>query len=194
MHCEAQHSRRAFVAGNILSTIPFLTPSESFAEQAEVDLNIFTRRKENQFGYTLNLPLALNPGNKPLQTHLDEVNLATSMKGYTYGITVDPIRIASLKEFGTPEEVCAKIILAELRRDGILDVTVGRDPTEDVASGGYDIEYISDGKRGKKHFYTRTIVKSGKLYVLTAQCKEDDWAQVENEVIKTVNSFRALEA
>lgn len=36
---------------------------------------------------------------KPVKTHLDEVNLISeSIKGYQYGITVDPVRIHSLKE------------------------------------------------------------------------------------------------
>jgi len=155
----------------------------------------FTRIKDKQFAYSIVLPMEPSPTNKPLQTHLDEVNLPMNIKGYTYGITVDPIRINSLRDFCTPNEVAAKIVMAELRRDGILDVTVGRDPTEDEVTGGYDVEYISDGKRGKKHFVTRTIVKANKLYVLTAQVKEVDWnsAVSEDEVWNAVRSFKVLE-
>jgi hypothetical protein len=193
MYDKAQLSRKAFLAGSIASTIPILIPQKSLAGDGENDPKTFTRIKTQQFGYTLNLPMEPSPGNKPLQTHLDEVNLSTSIKGYTFGITVDPIRIKSLKEFGTPNEVAAKIVMAELRRDGVMDVTMGRDPTEDLSSGGYDVEYISDGKRGKKRYYTRTIVTGGKLYVLTVQCKEDNWAHVDYDVIYSVNSFRVLE-
>ena len=39
---------------------------------------------------------------KPVKTHLDEVNLiSNSIKGYQYGITVDPVRINSLTEVRT---------------------------------------------------------------------------------------------
>lgn len=156
-------------------------------------IHVFNRVKEGQFGYTINLPMDTKPSNKPLQTHLDEVNLPTGQNGYSYGITVDPIRIQSLREFGTPNEVAAKIVMAELRRDGVLDVTVGRDPVEDPVTGGYDVEYISDGKRGKKHFVTRTIVSGGKLYVLTVQVKEEDWnSKIEKQVFDSVSSFRVL--
>jgi hypothetical protein len=188
-----QLSRKTFLVGSVASTLPFLVTQEKcLAEDQTDDPKTFTRIKDKQFGYTLTLPMEPSPGNKPLQTHLDEVNLSTGTKGYSYGITVDPIRLNSLREFGTPNEVAAKIVMAELKRDGIMDVTMGRDPTEDSATGGYDVEYISDGKRGKKHIYTRTIVSGGKLYVLTVQCKQDDWEQVENDVINSVGTFRVL--
>ncbi len=176
--------------------LPF--PQSSNASEEETTTKTpktFTRIKQNQFAYTIELPMEPTPTNKPLQTHLDEVNLPMNIKGYTYGITVDPIRITSLRDFGTPNEVAAKIVMAELRRDGVLDIKMGRDPVEDEETGGYDVEYVSSGTRGVKHFVTRTIVKNNKLYVLTAQVKQDDWnsAVDENEVWKTVQSFTTLD-
>jgi hypothetical protein len=168
--------------------------------------------KQSLFAYTLKLPGPYATTRKPLPTHLDEVNLVITaavpsddgdataaapntslLKGYSYGITVDPIRIKSLRDFGTPNEVAAKIVMAELRRDGVLDVTMGRDPSEDPLTGAYDVEYVSDGTRGKKHFVTRTIVKGQKLYVLTVQCRESDWKSVEKEVWDSVATFRVLD-
>mmetsp|Transcript_7482 Transcript_7482/g.14183 ORF Transcript_7482/g.14183 Transcript_7482/m.14183 type:complete len:304 (+) Transcript_7482:110-1021(+) len=186
--------------------------SNNNSNDSSQDKCTFTKIQENKndprqsFAYTLTLPAPYVTTRKPLPTHLDEVNLVTtsspnvddnnnnnSLKGYSFGITVDPIRIASLREFGTPNEVAAKIVMAELRRDGVLDVTMGRDPLEDPATGAYDVEYLSDGTRGKKHFVTRTIVKGQKLYVLTVQCKEGDWKSVEREVWDSVATFRALD-
>jgi hypothetical protein len=83
--------------------------------------------------------------------------------------------------------------MAELRRDRVMDVTTGRDPVEDADMGAYDVEYISDGSRGRKHFVTRTMVKVGKLYVLTVMCKQDDWKQVENDVWASVSTFKVLD-
>jgi len=83
--------------------------------------------------------------------------------------------------------------MAELRRDGVLDVTMGRDPLEDMNTGAYDVEYVSDGSRGRKHYVTRTIVEGEKLYVLTVVCKQDDWNLVEEEVWKSVSTFRVLD-
>jgi PsbP. len=193
-------------------------------QQQQQDNNrTFTKIQQNKndpkqsFAYTLTLPAPFTTTRKPLPTHLDEVNLVTTvvspdedaataaginpsttttpapLKGYSFGITVDPIRIQSLRDFGTPNEVAAKIVMAELRRDGVLDVTMGRDPTEDPLTGAYDVEYVSDGTRGKKHFVTRTIVRGQKLYVLTVQCREIDWKSVEGEVWDSVKTFCVLD-
>jgi hypothetical protein len=83
--------------------------------------------------------------------------------------------------------------MAELKRDGVIDVTTGRDPVEDADTGAYDVEYINDGFRGRKHFVTRTVVKAGKLYVLTVACKQDDWKQVEDDVWASVSTFKVLD-
>jgi len=80
--------------------------------------------------------------------------------------------------------------MAELRRDGVMDVTTGRDPVEDADTGAYDVEFISDGSRGRKHFVTRTVVKEGKLYVLTVVCKQDDWKQVEDDEWASVSTLK----
>mmetsp|Transcript_25763 Transcript_25763/g.38199 ORF Transcript_25763/g.38199 Transcript_25763/m.38199 type:complete len:280 (-) Transcript_25763:112-951(-) len=187
------------------TAIAFTTlPSSALASASPEDDKTFTRRIKNDskptqsFAYTLTLPNPPSPTNKPLQTHLDEVNLPMNsnpygIQRYTYGVTVDPIRLTSLRQFGTPNEVAAKIVMAELRRDGVLDVTMGRDPLEDMNTGAYDVEYVSDGSRGRKHYVTRTIVEGEKLYVLTVVCKQDDWNLVEEEVWKSVSTFRVLD-
>ena len=59
--------------------------------------------------------------------------------------------------------------------------------------GCYDIEYISDGKRGKKRYVTRIYIKDGFLYVLTVQSKEDEFDKArEVEVMECVKSFRPI--
>lgn len=198
--CSNESSdRRSFidtlVGGAVATTAAtvssLLLPSSSYAEESQSFKR--TNTKLN-FGYEfLPPPSVIKTSNKPLQTHLDEINLPTDTKGYTYGVTVDPIRLKSLKEFGTPEEVAAKIVMAELRRDGVLDVTLAADAKEDDNSGAYDVQYISDGTRGKKHFVTRTVVKDGKLFVLTVQAKQIDWDNVKGEVLDAVQSFHVLE-
>lgn len=152
----------------------------------------FTRETQG-FSYTFTPPPNFKVSNKPLKTHLDEVNFdSQSTKGYQYGITVDPVRLQKLRQFGTPEEVAAKIVTAEVNRDGVYEVTLVRDPIEDD-DGAYVIEYISDGKRGKKRFVTRTIVNNGRLYVLTVQSKEEDFTeQTRKEVYNTIETFKVI--
>jgi hypothetical protein len=59
-------------------------------------------RQEDKFSYTINIPSAMKQSQKPVKTHQDEINFASEdVKGYQYGITVDPVRINSLKEVRT---------------------------------------------------------------------------------------------
>ena len=177
-----------------LITLPILiTAQNSFPSiAAETDVVIPFTRETQGFSYIFTPPPNFNISNKPLKTHLDEVNFEGDIKGYQYGITVDPVRLQTLRQFGSPEEVAAKIVTAEVRRDGVFEVTLVRDPLEDEV-GAYIIEYISDGKRGKKRFVTRTIVNDGKLYVLTVQLKEEDLTdQRRNEVYDSIQSFTVL--
>ena len=196
-----QESRRSVLKSTIINSLGGISLSvfpsfvEAAVETEELASSSFRRTNTKlNFGYEfITPPSVIKTSNKPLQTHLDEINLPTNTKGYTYGVTVDPIRIKSLKDFGTPSEVAAKIVMAELKRDGVLDVTLGRDAKEDERVGAYDVEYISDGKRGKKHFVTRSIVRDGKLFVLTVQVKQENWVDLENEVLEAVQTFRVLD-
>ena len=150
-------------------------------------------RQGKGYGYTFVPPPGFAPGKKPVQTHLDEVNFnLEGVPKYTFGVTVDPVRINSLKEFGTPEEVAARVVTAEVNRDGIFEVTLAKDPMEDGETGAYAIDYVSDGKRGKKHFVTRIFVKDQKLYVMTAQVKEEEYAEREKEILGCVKTFKPL--
>ena len=150
-------------------------------------------RQGKGYGYTFVPPPGFAPGKKPVQTHLDEVNFnLEGVAKYTYGVTVDPVRINSLKEFGKPEEVAARVVTAEVNRDGIFEVTLAKDPVEDGETGAYVIDYVSDGKRGKKHFVTRIFVKDQKLYVMTAQVKEEEYAEREKEIMECVKTFKPL--
>ena len=85
------------------------------------------------------------------------------------------------------------MVTAEVNRDGVFKVTLAKDSKEDTAAGCYDVEYISDGKRGTKRFVTRIYVTGGFLYVLTLQSKEGEYDAVrELDLSKSVKSFRPL--
>lgn len=148
-------------------------------------------RTQKDFTYEFDPPPGFVQSNKPLKTHLDEVIFSMEgVRGYQYGITVDPVRISSLRAFGTPGEIAAKIVMAEVNRDGVFEVKLTNDPVENVETGWYEIDYVSTGKRGVKHFVTRTSVKDGKLFVLTVQVKEDEYLEKEKEILISVKSFK----
>jgi len=150
------------------------------------------------YRYSLRVPADFVQGGKPVKTHLSEVNFdSSSIKGYQVGVTVDPVRINSITEFGTPNEVAARVVTAELNRDGILEVTVGQDPSQVTNESGivsYLLDYVSDGKRGRKHFYTKTTIHEGELYVLSAQIKTADETPFLSRQIKEIlHSFNVVQ-
>lgn len=56
-------------------------------------------RQGPDYGYAIRFPEAFEQTQKPLKTHLDEINfISPTVKGYQVGITVDPVRINSLRE------------------------------------------------------------------------------------------------
>jgi hypothetical protein len=185
--------RRGFIETLVAAGATLVaSPRYSFADTASdtQQSGAYISPPNQKFGYTITPPPSFTTSNKPLKTHLDEINFSGDIRGYTLGVTVDPVRIKSIREFGTPEEVAARVVTAEVNRDGVFEVTLAKDPVEDV-SGCYDIEYISDGKRGTKRFVTRIYIKDGFLYVLTAQSKNDEYDQTrENEIMASVRSFR----
>lgn len=180
------------------SVLVLLSPNSasSIVVASEPYIRTPSLKDKFQFGYTVTPPTTFVSSNKPLKTHLDEINFSPpDVRGYTLGITVDPVRISSIREFGSPEEVAARVVTAEVNRDGVFEVTLAKDPREDASEGVgcYDIEYISDGKRGKKRYVTRIYIKDGFLYVLTVQSKEDEFDKArEAEVMECVNSFRPM--
>merc|ERR1712129_108334 len=110
-------------------------------------------------------------------------------RGYKYGITVDPVRISNLREFGSPEEVAQRVIQAESVRDGVTDVQLFQSPKEDVYSNSYEISFISQGSRGNNHVVNRIYVDRNMLYVITAQIKVSKFEEKGDEIMTAINSF-----
>jgi hypothetical protein len=179
------------------SWVAMATEEVSAATATTTESTTFTQSGKGgggPFGYQLTIPPNFVQGGKPVKTHLNEANFNSAVtKGYQLGITVDPVKINSLVEFGTPSEVAARVITAELKRDGILDITMGDDPS-DVRDGSnivyYLVDYISDGTRGRKHLYTKTVIHQGNLYVLTGQIKvADETPTIVAEIKQVLQSF-----
>jgi len=177
----------------------FATSAVSAPAAAQADavaVNGYTRSINAQPVYTLQLPPGTTESSKPVKTHLDEINFAVkpdSSSKWTLGITVDPVRIATLTEFGSPEQVAAKVVLAEVNRDGVTDVTLLQDPAviRDGVTTYYQLEYLSVGKRGK-HTVCKIGIVDQRLYVVQAQAKEDVWSDVSASVFSTLHSFGIL--
>lgn len=205
---EEQHQPRRHFLEQIMRTTGLVSsaiivtttlPYPNVALAADGDDGLFTRRDEakNKFGYQIKIPDEMEEGSKPLKTHLDETNFkSTKLKKYAIGITIDPVRIKSLKEFGAPAEVAAKVVNAEVNRDGVFEVKLMKDAIEYTINDGstalYQLNYLSQGKRGNKRFVTNFCVANEKLYAVTIQVLEDNYIEYEKEILSTLDSFRIL--
>ena len=98
------------------------------------------------------------------------------------------------KQFGTPEEVAAKVVTAEVNRDGVFEVTLVKDPVAVEEDGvlSYILNYLSQGKRGDKRFVAKFCIQNQRLYALTGQVAEADYTSKEKELMKAVESFRVI--
>lgn len=112
---SSAHAKTPFVADSALSRRSVLSisawsllvgeavlPRQAGAAEGENPL-IYTRQQKvlnsKELHYDITIPSTMKEGSKPVKTHLDEVNFVSEdIKRYQYGITVDPVRIASLKE------------------------------------------------------------------------------------------------
>jgi hypothetical protein len=86
--------------------------------------------------------------------------------------------------------VAARVVTAEVNRDGVFHVTLVKDPVEDA--GSYVLNYLSKGKRGDKHYVCKVIIQNNKLFVLTAQIREENYADKQKELDKVVDTFRVM--
>ena len=87
----------------VLTEAAVLASNPIAAHAAEETSFLYTRNQnvlnKKNLSYQISIPSSMKEGSKPVKTHLDEVNFVSdSVKRYQYGITVDPVRISSLKE------------------------------------------------------------------------------------------------
>lgn len=92
-----------------------------------------------------------------------------SRRGVNIGITRLPVRISSVKEYGSVDDVGQKVLNAEKQKDGTL--TASMISVRAVSFGGYDgyeYEYEVVTTRGTKRIVSRVVIKDKELYVINA--------------------------
>ncbi|PON32614.1 PsbP family [Parasponia andersonii] len=85
------------------------------------------------------------------------------------GVVVNPVRLETLREFGSPDFVADKLIQAERRKESTKEAEVIA-VAERLGQGGfqvYEFEYKVDSTRGgKKRIFSAAFVASKRLYLL----------------------------
>ncbi|PIN15490.1 hypothetical protein CDL12_11874 [Handroanthus impetiginosus] len=136
--------------------------SKALASQV-LELDKYTDTKE---GFTLLIPSSWTKVDKAGATVLFE---DPNKKANNVGVVVNPTRISSLGEFGTPQFVADKLIQAEKRKESTKEAEV-ISVSERSGPGGlqvYEFEYKVDSTRGGlKRVFSAAFVASKKLYLL----------------------------
>ena len=138
------------------------------------------------------LPADFEEFSKPVKTHQLEGNAkSTTVKGFTAGLTVDPIKLESLAKFGDPQFVGDRVVKVEQGRDGVTSVKL-------VAAGAttvdgveyYELQYDSESSRGYNHVLSRLAIEGEKLYALEIKVKDESWRAMEGQARGILGSLR----
>ncbi|XP_057830830.2 psbP domain-containing protein 2, chloroplastic isoform X3 [Cryptomeria japonica] len=136
--------------------------SMQIGEEIKLDLERYNDKIE---GFTLLIPSDWKKVDKAGATVLFEDPV---VKSNNIGVVVNPIRISSLKEFGTPQVVAEKLLQAEKKKPSTNDarlIKVDQRPIHgDIPL--YELEYALDSSRGIKRVLSAVTIASKKLYLL----------------------------
>lgn len=183
----------AHATGFCLSFVPLSVTTSLYARAVALDNTFVAEKGLFQFQYPKDYELSP----KPLKTHQVEVLLkAKAIKGSNVGVTVDPVKIQSIEEFTTAAGLAEKVLNTERAKEGVFEATLisaSETSVPIIADGStrlaYDIEYKIDSSRGLNHFNVRATVKDKKLFVFTAQCKEDNYVELKDTTADILKSL-----
>ncbi|KAF5751730.1 psbP domain-containing protein 2 chloroplastic [Tripterygium wilfordii] len=164
-------------------------PNSIFAQELELE------RYTDAEGFTLLKPSSYVKVDKAGATVLfEEANKGSN----SVGVVVNPVRLTSLGEFGSPEFVADKLMQAERRKESTKDAEVVG-VAERSGQGGlqvYEIEYKVDSTRGgMKRIFSAAFVASKKLYLLNIAHSDKPESPLDNHtrtmLEKVLHSFDA---
>eukprot|EP00246_Nothoceros_aenigmaticus_P002311 TRINITY_DN13156_c0_g1_i1.p1 TRINITY_DN13156_c0_g1~~TRINITY_DN13156_c0_g1_i1.p1 ORF type:complete len:255 (+),score=43.21 TRINITY_DN13156_c0_g1_i1:66-830(+) len=179
-----------------LLLVGFMLTSISGDVRADGEVEPFSleRYDDDKEGFTVLRPAAWNKVGKAGATLLFEDPM---IKSNTVGVVVNPVRIASLKDFGTPEEVAERLIRAEKKKPSTNDAKLVRVSERD-ANGRplYEVEYNLDSSRGQKRVISAVTIAFRKLYILNVSYSDSPSKPISQDVAdsleRIVGSFNLL--
>eukprot|EP01038_Epipyxis_sp_PR26KG_P012011 gene12011-16079_t len=185
----------AALVGVVLSSFPInsnAVPSVDVLD-ANLVLSLDKTFNDNKGQFTFKYPSILEESSKPLKTHKEEVYLKSDkIKGYSVGVTIDPVKINSIKDFSTPAELGDKVVAVELSKEGVYEASIITANEVDIPISNipaYFIEYKVDSSRGKNHYNVKSAIFNKNLYILTSQCKEGSYPNLEKITKEILDSF-----
>ncbi|XP_057550330.1 psbP domain-containing protein 2, chloroplastic [Amaranthus tricolor] len=137
--------------------------ADDVKEETKDELEMYVDSEE---GFTLLIPSSYMKVEKAGATALFEEE---NKKANNVGVVVNPVRLRSLKDFGTPQFVAEKLIQAEKRKESTKEAQVIGVAERHGLDGlpVYEFEYRVDSTRGgPKRIFSAAFVSGKKLYLL----------------------------
>lgn len=163
---ELELDRRTLVA----AAAAFLVISRPTAHAGESDAVKLYRYEDR--GYCLELPTSWEQTGKAGADVLfeDPIRRSTSV-----GVTISPVRVQSIIEFGSLEDVGQKLLRAEKIKESTLGVEMLVESARKGAKSAllYTYEYELNSTRGRKRVINTVTIYQSKLYILNAAYKCD---------------------
>jgi hypothetical protein len=103
---------------------------------------------------------------------------------YIFNLKVDKVKINSIREFTSPEQLGGKVLDVEIKKDADWYAIEPRktrmlEAKEMITPQlSYFLNYQVDSSRGFKHYLVKTAVNDHKLYIFTIQCDENDYNDI----------------
>lgn len=151
----------------------FLASSPAvFATEAKMDGTVVFADAKNMF--RLEYPAAMEVVNKAGATLLLRDPAA---KYSTIGVTVSPVKISSLSEFGSVHEIGEKLLSAEAAKEstvpgGVTLISEGIRTGSASNTTFYDYDYRLITTHGNKRVLNSVAVENNMLYIMNAQVRE----------------------
>ncbi|AQK43727.1 uncharacterized protein LOC100272548 [Zea mays] len=204
-------TRRMSAAGSLLvAVVPVPAPSPQLPVASASELETETaegesgaseglaleRYTDQEQGFTLLKPASWPKVEKAGATALFQQEGKGSNN---IGVVVNPVRLNSLAEFGTPQFVADRLLQAEKKKESTKSaevISVG----ERSGHGGltvYEIEYTLDSTRGgMKRIFSGAFVASRKLYLLNIAYSDTQEKPLDREtrtvLEKVLHSFDSV--
>lgn len=158
-------TRRKGLISLALLAVSMVSAHGNAGAQDEKNMPGLEKFIDEKEGFSLLKPSNWNKVDKAGATVLFE---DPDVRTNSIGVVVNPVRISSLKDFGTPQDVADKLLQAERKKPSTNDVQLIR--IEERAIHGdiplYELEYSLDSTRGIKRVLSAVTVASKKLYLL----------------------------
>ena len=98
--------------------------------------------------------------------------------GVNLGVTILPVRISHVEEYGTVDQVAEKIVQTERAKDGTLRAEMINAGSVEIGNGttAYDYDYEVQSTRGTKRIISRVCIRDKQLFVVngTISCGKTD--------------------